>query len=116
MKNMQEHHDFIADWKAVCARNEGQDPCSSGPLKYLSKWLLKLFKAIRDYCILCLGHDFDYEHGPKYGISKWQADWSLGWGAAWACKKPFIGFGMLAGLTIFGWKAWNDYRRKEKCE
>jgi hypothetical protein len=112
MKLLGLHPDFINDWKAVCTRNEGQDPCSSGPLKHVAKWILKLFKQARDYCILCLAHDFDYQFGPKYGISKWKADWYLGWGTAWACKKPFIGFAIWAGLTIGGWKAWNEYRRK----
>lgn len=102
------------DWAMVIDRNKGKDPCSSGPLKYLAKWILnKVVKDIRDYCMFCLDHDFDYQHGPKYNINKWKADWYLFKGIC-ASGKWYIATLVYSGLTVGGWKAWNDWRTFDK--
>lgn len=135
------HPDLVKDWKQVCERNSNGQPCSSGFLKKVSESALRSIGHIRKFKCLCLQHDFDYEHGPKHGVSKWRADWELAKGtiiigmidiknnfkksqtslktkaksiAAGTIEMSIGFFGFFIGLSIVGWPAWNKYRRAEK--
>lgn len=56
----------VSDWKTVCRTTDG---CS---FPWGFNWI-----APDKICELCLQHDFDYQFGGKYGISRIEADESL---------------------------------------
>jgi hypothetical protein len=102
MNKFAEHSPFfLQDWKENCRTS---DECSSGPLKYLAKFFLGKH---RNYACICLQHDFDYQYGWRYGISKRQADSDLRDGII-AAGEPGIARLVYLGVLTFGWLHYDD--------
>ena len=110
--SMIDHPDLVKDWKITCRDTDG---CSSMFLKHIARWWLNIIGTPRNYRFLCVQHDFDYRFGPKYGIYKNDADKELRDGIKDA-GHPWIAKAVYSALVIAGWKAWNDWRIKEKSE
>lgn len=68
------HPDLIKDWRSVCEHSDG---CTSYFFKYLSAVLMWMLGASRNWCPCCKQHDFDFEFGPKYGITFEEANKTL---------------------------------------
>jgi hypothetical protein len=86
----------IKDWKCSEGRT---DECSSpAPIHWLASTFLD-----KDWQDCCEQHDFDYNFGWKYGITKQQADYAL-----WACVSdsghPVVANLIYDAVHIFGWK------------
>lgn len=100
--------DIIRCWKIVCAET---DECSSGPLKKLAHLWLNAVGRSRNYGCLCVQHDFDYRFGPRFGITRAEADTGLRNGIA-AAGHPDIAAVVWFALRMGGWYAWYKWRRK----
>jgi len=87
-------HNYIDDWREVANNNDG---CTSFIFKYIAKVLIK-----RNYCTICIQHDFDYRYGWKYGIPRKEADSDMRDGVI-ASGHPKIAALMHTVVRTIGW-------------
>ena len=86
----------VEDWK--CSEGMSDECSSPTPIRWLADNFLN--KSWED---CCYQHDFDYNFGWAYDITKDQADYEL-----WSCVKdsghPFIANLIYDGVRLGGWK------------
>ena len=93
--------EFLIDWKICCTFS---DECSSGILKKVMKFLLGKH---RNYGCICLQHDFDYNFGWKYGVSRKEADKELRLGVI-ASGNWINAWAMWSAVRLMGWRYYKD--------
>ena len=86
--------DAAKDWRQSI---DSTDECSSPPV---TSFLAKTFLD-KNWQDCCFQHDFDYEYGYKYGITKKQADYEL-WNCVVDSGHPIVANFIYDGVLIGG--------------
>jgi hypothetical protein len=96
---------FIEDWKKSCSSSDG---CTMPPgTNFLISEKIRL---------LCYAHDFDYQYGSKYGMTREEADKYLREGII-AAGNPILATIMFSAVRVFGsihYEYFRSFKEHEK--
>ena len=84
----------VKDWK--CSEGHTDECSSPAPIHWLANTFLK-----KNWSDCCEQHDFDYNFGYKYGITKNQADYAL-WSCVVDSGHPIVANMIYNTVHIFG--------------